>query len=195
MYELTYQGKVFTCCKQLRTALVRHAFRKVPGLTQKIPAYNANMNANRWARQGHLIIQHPCLSSRKCRYSRRGIRKRHLVYTEALLGSLTCFSILTACCKARRVRTWVFPIRFKWSQDRDSANRIMVVVRSTTRPRLGNMLSKSKNKETLVSCATEGQSHRSDCSTGRNISYVFLLAPRTQIFTGREFGCFICRKI
>ena len=91
------------------------------------------------------------------------------VYTEALLGSLTCFSILTACYKARtrsareqyyggntttsttqktkiikilptrrvtRVRTWVFPIRFKWSQDRDSANRFMVVVRSTTRPRL-----------------------------------------------------------
>ena len=99
-----------------------------------------------------------------------------MVYTEVLLGSLTCFSILTACYKARtrsapdynhkpvgrvpvlrpfkpywekqkkrknstsgrvkRVRTWVFPIRFKWSQDRDSANRVLVVVRSTTRPRL-----------------------------------------------------------
>ena len=90
-----------------------------------------------------------------------------MVYTEALLGSLTCFSILTACYKARtqreqyyggntttsttqkkkivkilptrrvtRVRTWVFPIWFRWSQDRDSANRVMVVVRSTTRPRL-----------------------------------------------------------
>ena len=38
--------------------------------------------------------------------------------------------------RVTRVRTWVFPIRFKWSQDRDSANRVMVVVRSTTRPRL-----------------------------------------------------------
>ena len=57
----------------------------------------------------------------------------HLSFFFSFCSFLTLF---LPTPRVTRVRTWVFPIRFKWSQDRDSANRVMVVVRSTMRPRL-----------------------------------------------------------
>ena len=66
---------------------------------------------------------------------------RHTCFCGGVQHSVFYFFILCTAQRTpwkprTRVRTWVFPIRFRWSQDRDSANRVMVVVRSTTRPRL-----------------------------------------------------------